>query len=234
MSRIRLRELILVGALSIGVSGVASADNLESRQLPDFSRISVRGAVPVSLRPGNENQARITTGNHVSTAAVVTQVDNDLLTIQLAPGAYTNPNIRVSVTYSALTMINAEAGAIIQTEQPIAGQTVTVNASSGAKLQIDLNAELVKAKAGGGARLTLTGRADALIASSSSGSTLEATQLNVSNIQGASSSGAQLHLHSDGQLSINATSGGTVTYTGKPKKLETQSTRGGRIFSLSP
>ncbi len=98
-----LKHILLLAALFIGY--FASAQQTETRKLPDFNKLEISGSFNTVLRQGDETAVKITAEN-VDTKKILTRSVANTLKISLENGNYRNTRINVEVTYKSLEAID--------------------------------------------------------------------------------------------------------------------------------
>ena len=89
-----------------------------------------------------------------------------------------------------------------------------IDISSGSSADIEVIAESIDAEASSGAMLKLDGKAKKAEYDASSGSTINAKMMICDYVNADVSSGANILVHANKKLNADASSGGTVRYTG--------------------
>lgn len=83
--------------------------------------------------------------------------------------------------------------------------------------------------ASGGSDIEIKGRCKVLTATASSGADLDLEELIADNVTLAASSGSDAHVHATSSLTVNASSGADVTYSGNPEHTDINSSSGAGI-----
>lgn len=135
---------------------------------------------------------------------------------------------KVYVSLPEITALEASSGGSLIGESPIEADKVSLDASSGADLRLELAADQVEADCSSGADMRLGGRANLLYASASSGSDINAMDLVVRTCRADASSGADIKVHVTEALTAEASSGADIGYSGDPK-VETRKSVSGSV-----
>jgi hypothetical protein len=120
----------------------------------------------------------------------------------------------VYVSLPEITALNSSSGADLTTKNVIEANKITLDASSGSDLQVELIADEVDASTSSGADIKLSGEANYLNADASSGSDIKARSLLVKKCKAEASSGADISVNVSESLTANASSGADISYSG--------------------
>lgn len=131
-----------------------------------------------------------------------------------------------------LQEISASSGAEITSEEIIKQTEIVVGASSGADLELRLDAGSITADASSGANIELEGISKNFNANASSGSEIEAKDLESQTASGNASSGAEISLTVKKSFKANASSGGDINYYGNPENIDIKDSSGGNVDKL--
>lgn len=170
----------------------------------------------------------ITQGN---TESVVVEADENLQDIILAEvrdntlHLYTDANIKYSsaqkvlITFDDIKKITSTSGSDVFSTNTIKADRLELKSSSGSDMTLEVKAETIICSASSGSNLKVSGSTNKLVAESSSGSDIKAGELKASIVEARASSGADIRLSADKELTAKASSGGDITYYGDPEKI---------------
>lgn len=122
---------------------------------------------------------------------------------------------KVYVSMPDITGLHSSSGADLIGKSVIESDKITLRASSGSDLQIELNADEVDADTSSGADIKISGEANVLHASASSGSDIKARDFKVQTCRANASSGADISVNVSESLIADASSGADISYTGE-------------------
>jgi|SRR5690606_32867700 len=157
----------------------------------DFTAVSVSEGLDVYVTQGGEFKILVEADENVIDL-IATDQKNGTLRI------HTIQNIgratkKIYVTLPKITALEASSGADLITENTIDAETIDLNASSGADMEItDLRAEKVNAGSSSGADIKIGGEAKTLYSKASSGSEVKANGLIVGEGLANASGGARI------------------------------------------
>jgi len=215
-----------------------SAQKKESRKLSDFNEIKVSGGISVELFEGNPlAKIEVSKGE---LDELVTEVKGDVLHIKFSKKGIFNWNSGNRKAYIKLygnlnlESINASAGSYIGTENVVVSNSMDINVSSGAQIDIEIEAVKAKCKTSSGGNVILKGISNSLNVDASSGGSFNGKKLESENVKVNASSGGNASVWASDSINANASSGGSVKYKGSPKHKELKSGKysGGSIREL--
>lgn len=121
---------------------------------------------------------------------------------------------KVYVSLPEITALNSSSGADLISKNVIEAGKISLDASSGSDLQVELMADEVEANTSSGADIKVSGEANYLDADASSGSDIKARDLLVKKCVADASSGADISVNVSENLTANASSGADISYSG--------------------
>jgi hypothetical protein len=201
------------------------------RNVGTFSAVSTAGDLRVELIKSSTPKVEITMLKGKE-SDVITTVSGGELTIKVKHGYFfnTNASAKVKVYYSSIQEIGASAGSLVSSKETIASPSLDVQSSSGATINLSVNADKIKVQSSSGSRITLYGQADNGDFHSSSGSSIIANDLNTKNASAHSASGSSMSIWPTDELVADASSGGSIRYKGKPTtKAVNETSSGGSV-----
>lgn len=226
--------LLLFSMISI----VVHAQNTEIRSFKNFNKIKVSGGITVELMEGEPSaEIEIIKGELDELKTVVV---GDVLQIKFDKGGFfnwNNSNNKAYIKLKGSTKINeidASAGAFVGSEFVIKGDALNFEVSSGASIELEVEAEDVGGIASSGGSLKLNGSSKFVAAEASSGGTCNAKVLKSREVEAKASSGGSVSVWATDSIIAKASSGGSISYRGNPKtrEIETKKHSGGNIRSI--
>jgi hypothetical protein len=137
--------------------------------------------------------------------------------------------INVYVTVTRLDLVEVSSGANLFCEQRLKLEKLKVITSSGADARIDVECRDLTLTSSSGSDITAFGSTIYLIANSSSGSDINARALEAVFANLTASSGSDLVAYITGEIEINTSSGGAVTYYGNAIPKVIRQSSGGSV-----
>ena len=133
---------------------------------------------------------------------------------------------KIYVTLPEITALSTSSGADLITRERIEADEISLDASSGSDLRIQLNADMVYADTSSGASIRISGAANTLYADASSGADIRAGEFEVKTCEADASSGADIRVNVSEQLVADASSGADIKYTGEASVKKNKSVSG--------
>ena len=197
------------------VNGNGNVVTDERHVSQDFDHVKGAAGIDVYLTEGTENKIVVEADENLLDI-IETEIHNGKLTIKATENIGKSKAKKVHVTFTNLSAISASSGADVIGNSVVKSETITLDASSGADLEVEVFSKEVYAETSSGADIKVTGKATRLIAEASSGSDLNAKNLLVLNCRADASSGADITVNVKDKLTVEASSGGDVRYYGNP------------------
>ena len=231
-----------------------SAQTTENRKLDAFNKIKVSGSFATSIRQGNAPGV-IIEAEGVAPSAIITEINNNTLSVYLEKGQYRNINVKVSITYTALRAISQSgsgklvcessiesdafdlgssgSGGMILKEKIQSGKLYMGISGSGSVHVNEVEAQDVKLNISGSGGLYIEkGKAKHLTADIAGSGGMKAFGLTTEDatISIAGSGGAEL----TAENSLNGTiaGSGNISYKGSPFHIRTHSAGSGRMRKI--
>jgi hypothetical protein len=156
-------------------------------------------------------------------------VQNGILKIYSDKNIWKAKARKVYVTIENLTFLKATSGSDVRSETIIKTNEISVTATSGADINIDVEVENVETNTTSGADLIISGTAINHASSATSGSAIDAYDLKSDNVIVKVTSGADIRTYASKKIEARATSGGAVYFKGNPTVVNKKTTSGGSI-----
>ena len=213
------------------VHGNGNVETDERMVSESFSEVKGSAGLDVYLTEGSENKIIVEADENLLDI-IETEINNGRLNITAKQNIGRSKSKKVHVTYKELDEIYASSGADIIGNSVIKSEKITLDASSGSDIDVEIFAKEVIVETSSGADIHVTGKATLLMASSSSGSQINAKELIVINCNADASSGANITVNVKEKLSTEATSGGNIRYYGNPSAVSNDASRSGNVRKM--
>lgn len=220
--------LILLSFLFLSTS-ILGQERL--RKLDNFTQLSVMGDITVQLYNGEGISATVsvTTG---SESDINTTIEGGVLRINWKKGVDTN-NRRATVKlyYNKLEAITANGGALVTTTKLLKANNLSISASSGSKLDLEIDCTTLEIESNSGASMILKGETDTQNVEVNSGASYKAVDLVSKTTNIEASSGASAQVNATSNINAEASTGASIKYTGNPsnKEIEENKYSGGKV-----
>jgi len=190
--------------------------NAQTRQIGNFTGLRVSANVSVKLVKADAPsiEYKMIKGNESS---LITEVKGNNLKVKTISNSFWNnkkAKAKVIVYYTELDDISVSASATLKSDDPIRADAMNIDISSGSSADLEVIAESIDVDVSSGATLKLEGSATEAKYDASSGATINAKMMICEYVSADVSSGATIKLHANKKLKAEASSGGSIRYTG--------------------
>ena len=201
-------------------SSLSFAQTRRNFPLKAFNGISVSSGIDLYLTKGNTEALNIQ-----SDASTLKEIDvvqnNGMITIRFKDHFNWNrilssKPVKAYLNYKTLLSIKASGGSDVYTQNLLDSRDLTLTASGGADLKLQISCSNLSVQISGGSDADLTGRAENMVVSLSGGSDLNAYNLMVSSAKVNASGGADAKVSVSRALDANATGGSDIYFKGNP------------------
>lgn len=209
-------------------SAIVFAQEPITTNLGDFNTIKVFNGLTVELQKSNTSKIEIS-GSKANDVSI--KNSNGTLKIRLKfPKGFIAENVKIVLYYSNdISVLDANEGASIISEETIKQQHLEVKAQEGARIQLDIDAKYLEVKSISGGFIGLTGDTDNQTVEATTGGFYNGFDLKSKQASVMSSSGANVEVKASELLDANVRFGGSIYYKGNPEILKTKMTIGGTI-----
>lgn len=191
-------------------------------KLTDFKNVRVSSGIDLYLDPTGKNQAELVTDKNVINAVEVEQNGNTL-TFKLKEGVRkTTKGIKIYLSYKTLEGIGASGGSdvyMINKSVMLKSRTLSIDASGGADIRLNINVESLNCESSGGSDIFLNGTTNTAIFRCSGGSDVKAKELATETCSIRSSGGSDAVVTATKSIKVDASGASDVTYYGNPKSV---------------
>jgi hypothetical protein len=228
MKTLRIFSVLFI--LGIAATVVLAQEKTEVRNLTGFDAIDVSAGIRVELTYGEKEFVEVTTDQDYIDQ-VITEVNGSELNIYIKSNNWNswNKKVLVKVTVTKINSIKSSSGSSIVSQNLIESENLKMNTSSGASLKIAFKAPNAKCEASSGATAKLKGVAKYFNADASSGSSIHAEEVKAIKVDVSTSSGASISIHAEEEIKADASSGGSIKYSGSPKMVDIEKSSGGSV-----
>lgn len=229
------RLLVFMVAIAASFSMFAQDNdenvNKETRNIKEFDKIKVTRGINVTLIKGEEPKAEINIVN-APTSDVIIENDQNELEVKMRTRIYDDVSVQVYVTYTKdIREITLGSGGSVDNQGVLTGKILVLD--SGLDSVIDLNVDMEDIEASvSAARITIEGYAKSLEVKATTGGKFQGQNMEVKKAYVTANTGGIATVKATELLDAKAGTGGTVEYLGKPQKLETKETFGGKVVKI--
>lgn len=213
---------ILKSALTLLIF-TASVISLKAQQdkdvaIKNFNEVSVSSGIDLYLTQSNSENIRINAHPDLIKDVIIEKEGNNLR-IKYKDGVnwgrlFKNQSIKVYVNYKTLTAISASGGSDVYTQNTLKTDRLSLSASGGSDLKLDVVAKDVEIQTSGGSDVDLKGSATNMEVSTSGGSDVNALNFVVDYAKVSSSGGSDANIYVNKALEASASGGSDINYKG--------------------
>ena len=221
---------IFAALFFLGLTTSVFSQKTEVRNVTGFSGVDVSEGIKVELTLGDKEFVEVTADEEYIDK-VITVVNGDELDIYLKGNNWkgSKRNILVKVTATKINSIEASSGSSVVSQNLIDSDDLEMSASSGSNIKIAFKAPKASCDVSSGASAKLKGVAKYFDTDASSGAGINAFEVKAVIVKADVSSGAHINVHAEEEINAEASSGGSVKYTGNPKTVDVDKSSGGSV-----
>jgi hypothetical protein len=228
----------LLAVVTVSVSAqnktVINDKNAEARNVKGFHAIKVSDGIDLYLSYGDE-AAAVSAAEVKYRDRIKTAVEDGVLKIWYDKDLsnqlmFTNKrNLKAYVSYKDLNAITASAGSDVVVDGTIKGNVLSIKISSGADFKGNVDVKELSVDQSSGADIKIGGKADKVAIEASSGSDFNGYNLITDVCTAKSSSGSDINITVNKELTAHASSGSDISYKGNPSSVNATKSSGGSV-----
>ena len=235
MERFTIRKtgLLLITLFS---SSMLFAQTSKSISVKDFTEIGVSSGIDLYLTQGSTEQVRLVGDKDLIESATVER-DGSGIRIKYKDGfrwssMFNNKSLKAYVTYKTLSGISASGGSDVYTENTLKTDKLTLNASGGSDLKMNIICKDIEIHSSGGSDVNLRGNAANMALHTSGGSDVNAFDFKTDYAKVNASGGSDANVFVAKALEANASGGSDVHYKGTASYRKTSDSRSGSVTKV--
>ncbi len=204
----------------------------QERGLDGFTAVKACCSFRVELSESPTFSVRVEAESNLQ-EFVVTELRGKTLQIKYSDKANfkSTKDITVYVSLPLLRGIDASSSSRITGMTPFSGDDLNLEVSSSAKIQLAFSGDRVDIDASSSGSIEVSGKAKRVNADASSASDIDADKLIAEDGVADVSSAASIKVHTTNSLRADASSAGSVQYSGNPSDVVSDTSSAGRVRS---
>ena len=202
-------------ALDPGIAGSGTLTE-SSREVGDFSAVSVGGAVEVTITTGPEVAVVVRADDNVQERVLTEVVDGELRIRLSGPVRNATLEAHVTVPSDGLEAVQADGAASVTSTQTLEAATFTVDLSGATRVFLVVDADAVETDVDGASVVNLSGTATDLVVRTSGASSVQLGELPVASADVEASGASRATVWVQDELRAVASGASTVRYRGEP------------------
>ena len=197
----------------------------------NFTSIKAEKGLEIVLEQSQETEVSVIADDNLQ-KHITTKIFDGVLVISSDFNSYRNVRMKkVVIKMPKVDAIKISSGAHFESRNTIRSQDLSIESSSGATININVEADKTSCESSSGGNITIKGKTINLEVAASSGSSVNAEQLMANNVIASASSGGNNNVYPLVSLNADASSGGSINYHHIPKNLNKKSSSGGNVNS---
>ena len=184
-----------------------------------FTAIHASEGLDVYLTQGS-NEEIIVEADENLLDIILTEVVDNTLKIHCKENIGRSKSQKVMITFNDISKIVSTSGSDVYSTNTINTEQLELKSTSGSDMKVDVNTSVLNCKSTSGSDLKISGKTDRLNAEATSGSDIKAGDLIAQSSQVKATSGANIRVNTQKELTAKATSGGDIKYYGNPIKVD--------------
>ncbi|MDP5104836.1 head GIN domain-containing protein [uncultured Polaribacter sp.] len=193
-----------------------------------FTAMKVSSGLELYISQGSKNKITVEADENLH-ELIKTEVKDGVLTIYSEKNIWKAKARKIYVTIKEVEVVAATSGAEVYTKETLTVKNLTVSATSGAEINISVDADSIETVATSGADIAISGISNTHISKATSGASIDAFKLQSKNVTAIVTSGADINVYASEKMDGKATSGGDIDFKGNPKKINKTTTSGGSV-----
>lgn len=230
--------LLVCTVLSLSAQKTVNDPNAETRNVSNYHGVDVSSGIELILTQGNSEAVAISSAEGKFNKDIVTEVKNGILKISIDMSKFKNwksynKKLKAYVSIRNVDRIEASSGAHVKVEGTIKADKMSVDLSSGALVEGSFQAQSMDVDQSSGSIARISGSVSDLKVDGSSGSIFEGYELSAGNCVAETSSGSIVRVNVNKELSVEASSGGNISYKGSAVIRNIKTGSGGHVSKKS-
>lgn len=228
--------LIIITSLSCIAQNktVINDKNAEARNVKNFHSIKVSDGIDLYVSYGDE-AAAVSASEIKYRDRIKTEVVEGVLKIWYDKDlsnqlVFTNHrDLKAYISYKNLDMLTASAGSVILVDGTIKSSSLTLKISSGSIFKGNVEVNELTVNQSSGSDIKMGGKADELTIEATSGSHFGGFNLVTEICTVKGSSGSDINITVNKELTAHVSSGGSISYKGNPQTVNATKSSGGSV-----
>lgn len=198
-----------------------------SKNLGDFTSLSVFDRINVTLVKGNENRI-VVSGARAEDVEIVTK-NNELKVRMKLTKLLQGEDVSATVYYKNVNKVEASEGSYVGSSDTFKTGNFDINAKEGANVKLNLDVKTVSTRAQSGGIVELSGSAGNHDIVITSGGIVKARNFKTNTTNVAINAGGNADVNASQLVDAKTRAGGTIDIYGKPKQINKKTSLGGTI-----
>jgi hypothetical protein len=214
----------------------AHSQQTKNIALKNFQGVSVASGIDLYLSQGTTESVKIVAHPDLINDVIVEKNGNSLAIRYKNNISWSRiikgQSIKVYVSCKTISTLSASGGSDVYSENTLKNNTLSIAASGGSDIKLNIIAQDLEIKTSGGSDVSLKGSATNMNASASGGSDIDALDLVVDYAKVSASGGSDVNINVSKALEAGASGGSDINYKGNASVNKTSSSKSGDVKKL--
>lgn len=212
------------------------AQNTKTIPVSNFNKVTVSSGIDLYLSQGSGETAKLV-GDKELVDQVIIQKEGESIRIRFKDNfswrnMFNNKTLKVYLSYKNLQEVSASGGSDVFTQNTLKTNRLTLNASGGSDLKMDVVCKDIEIHSSGGSDVDLKGKATNMALHTSGGSDVDALGFNVDYAKVSASGGSDANVFVNKALQADASGGSDVQFKGNASYQKTSSSKSGSVTRI--
>lgn len=212
------KELSLIFLITF-INFTSQAQDIETRNLSDFTEISFAGAGNIYLQEGNSSSIKIEVIKGIPLDEVITEIKGTQLKIYFKKDNYKNAEVNLWITYENIEKVALSGGGNIYGENTIQAQNLELALSGGGNIELAVDVNNLEVELSGAGNIDLDGTANLQDLELSGAGNIKAYDLNSQETKVEISGVGNAEVKVSEKLEADVSGIGKVYYKGDPSSV---------------
>ena len=186
-----LFTLMMASCVFTGTSGDGNVTTKSRNVSGDFTKVAVNRGLDVVVIQSDSPSISVEADSNLH-EHITTSIENGVLRISTNSSIANAEVLKITVHLPVISGLETSGGSTITSENVLLSEAMTLSASSGSEIDVELESDKTIAEASSGSQITLRGKALSFEVSSSSGSEVDARKLLANDIIAQANSGRSI------------------------------------------
>lgn len=219
-------HFVLAAFIFVSISSLAQ--NKVVREIAPFDQVKISDDLKVTFKKADRENITIV-ANGIGYDKIVTKSSGRELKINVKTGVFKNTDVQILVEYVKIRSIDASNKADIKFEEVLTGDELSLKATGGAVINVEVDISALKASLSNGGRIEISGSADLQEVEANLGAKYNAYEFETENGYIKSNTNSDVVVWVKNKLEATAGSKAELKYRGKPEDVKSNTSLGGKI-----
>jgi hypothetical protein len=232
MKRMLIQAAAVLLCTTLG-SATVFAQRTKTIPVSNFNKVIVSSGIDLYLSQGSSETAKLV-GDKELVDQVMIQKEGESIRIRFKDNfswrnLFNNKTLKVYLSYKDLQEVSASGGSDVFTQNTLKTNRLTLHASGGSDLKMDVLCKDIEIHSSGGSDVDLKGKATNMALHTSGGSDVDALGFNVDYAKVSASGGSDANVFVNKALQADASGGSDVQFRGNASYQKTSSSKSGSV-----